>query len=343
MQHQTLTHNAGTIRGTSLALFATVVVGLSSGLALAQTPQPTRSGTPAVATTGIPQRDTLLKFQRPVSIEFTDQRLEDVMKFLQEITQADIDLMWLDDRNASGLDKEAQITLKFEKGSALTLLERILEKASAGQAGPSTATWQLSDSGAMQIGTKDRLNKLKRVQIYPISDLILETPNYTNAPQFDLQQVLQQASQRGGGGGQSPFQDSSSNTIARKTNDEKTNELVTLITSLVEPDQWVESGGDGGSIRQFQGSLIVNAPDYMHRGIDGYPWWPQNQTRVVNSNGRRYVSLGLDTANSSLVGFDTQSITAVTGSGQLVNSNPTPGGGNQAPTTPAKPTTKAPK
>lgn len=321
-------------KSTQMIFVAAMTVGVGAGLALAQAPRVAPSfGAPAVSSSGNPQRDTMLKFMRPISIEFTETRLEDVMKFIQEVTQADIDVMWLDDRNTSGLDKEATISMKADKVSGLSLLERVLEKATTEHAGSSSATWQMSSSGAMQVGTKDRLNKFKRVQLYPIQDLILEIPNHTNAPEFDLQQVLQSASQQGGGGGQSPFKDANDTNTNRKSDEEKTNELVTLITALVEPDQWVESGGDGGSIRAFQGSLIINAPDYMHRGVDGYPWWPQTETRVISSGGRRYVSLGVNTANSTLDGFATQDVTAVAGNGQLINSNPgrNPGGGNTAP------------
>ncbi|MFA6046147.1 MAG: hypothetical protein WC718_14280 [Phycisphaerales bacterium] len=321
-------------KNSRMIFVAALTVGAGAGLALAQAPRVAPAlGTPAVVTSGNPQRDTMLKFMRPISIEFTDTRLEDVMKFIQEVTQADIEVMWLDDRNTSGLDKEITVTMKADKVSGLTLLERVLEKATTEHTGSSAATWQMSPSGTMQVGTKDRLNKFKRVQLYPIKDLILEVPNHTNAPEFDLQQVLQSASQRGGGGGRSPFKDANNNNTNRRSDEDKTNELVTIITSLVEPDQWVEQGGDGGSIRAFQGSLIVNAPDYMHRGVDGYSWWPQSETRVVSSGGRRYVSLGVDTANSTLDGFATQDITAVAGNGTLVNSNPgkNPGGGNTAP------------
>ena len=327
-----------------MMLVAAMTVGAGAGLALAQAPAvPPALGTPVVRSTGNPQRDTVLKFMRPISIEFTDTRLEDVMKFIQDVTQADMEVMWVDDHNTSGLDKEVTITMKADKVSALTLLERVLEKATTEHTGSSAATWQMSTTGAMQVGTKDRLNKFKRVQLYPIRDLILEVPNYTNAPQFDLQQVLQAASQRGGGGGQSPFKDNNNQNINRKSDDDKTNDLISIITSLVEPDQWLDQGGDGGSIRAFQGSLIINAPDYMHRGVDGYPWWPQSETRVTTSGGRRYVSLGLDTANSTLDGFATQDVTAVTGSGQLINSNPNknPGGGKPAPSAPTPP--KPPK
>jgi hypothetical protein len=110
-----------------------------------------------------------------------------------------------------------------------------------------------------------------------------------------------------------------------------------IITQLVEPDQWVDNGGSGGTIRYYNGTLIVNAPDYMHRGIDGYPYWPSNATTSSVANGRRYVSLTTDAGLARVIGFDQHAITAVVG-GRLVSSAPPPGGGgSKAPAPPPAP------
>lgn len=149
------------------------------------TPPP--ASAPVQASTGIPQRDTLLRFMRPISgIEFKEQRLEDVMNFVTTLTNADVEIMWQDDKNAAGLDKDATITLRFAQGSVLALLEKALEKASSDATAGNASTWQLSESGTMQIGPRERLNTFRRLKIYPIRDLLIEYPNFTNAPEFDL-------------------------------------------------------------------------------------------------------------------------------------------------------------
>lgn len=308
---------------------------LASGAAVAQAPA---AGTPPVfRTTGNPKRDTVLRFTRPIAINFAATRLEEVMRFLGEITQADMEVLWVDDKHTAGLDKDLEITLNFERGSALTLLERVLEKAASDTTGRGGSSWQLTDSGTMQIGPKERLNAYKRVQIYPIADLLLEVPSYTNAPEFDLQRVLQQSQGgAGGGGGGSPFRDTQGRVTPRIPLENRVNEVVTLITTLVEPEQWTENGGDGGSIRPYQTNLIINAPDYLHRQIDGYPWWPSADTRVATVKGRRYVSIGTSTSNSSLVGFEQHPVTAVVG-GTLVSSDPNRGPGGQQKPAPAAP------
>ncbi len=278
----------------------------------ATTAAPSAPSAPPTRSSGIPQRDTLQRMMRPVTIQFKEHRLEDVMKFLTDITQADIEVMWQDDFGSSGLEKDTPITLKQDKGTALDLLLKVLDKAQSDTAA-SGNSWQLNDSGTLQVGPKARLNKFKYVKLYSIADLLLEIPDYANAPEFDLQSVLQNQGGRGGGGGsQSPFRDNNTTSTApTKTPAERGREIQEILISLVEPDQWLDNGGDGATVRYFQGNLLVNAPDYIHRQIDGYPYWPAESTRVSTVKGRRYVTLGVDTSTNKLDGFVNQPVTAV--------------------------------
>jgi hypothetical protein len=276
---------------------------------------------PAAATGGVPQRATLLKLMRPVSVDLQDKRLEDIVSFIATSSGADLEPMWADDKNTEGLDKEHLVTVRVQNQTYLQLIERVMETARSDIGGANT--WQMSDTGAIQFGPKERLNKFKRVQIYDINDLVMEVPDYTDVPRIDLQQALQ--SSQGGGGGQSPFREAGNNDQAQRTRDRqlRIDEVVQLIQQIVEPDQWVENGGSGGSVKVFRGALIVNAPDYMQRGIDGYPYWPSAATKATMSQGRRYVTLNGDTGVSRLDGFGQAPVSAVVG-GQVIRSGGPP-------------------
>ncbi len=50
--------------------------------------------------------------------------------------------------------------------------------------------------------------------------------------------------------------------------DAKANELVQLIVETVTPSIWVQNGGKG-TIRFFNGNLIVTAPRSVHEAIGG--------------------------------------------------------------------------
>lgn len=297
------------------------VVGLLAAAGMAQAQGQTGS---TVVSSGIPQRDTLNRMLKPVTGEFKDQRLEDALKYIAELTGADMEPLWIDEQNTTGLDKEKQISFKFNGITALKLLERVLEKAQdeAGSAGGNS--WQLTEGGGLQVGPKARLNKYKRVEIYDINDLLLVVPDYLNAPQFDLQSVLQNNS---GGSGQSPFRDNNQNSqnkgpggIDHKSREDRADELKKLLTDLVEPEQWLDNGGDGGSIRYYQGSFIVHAADYLHRQLNGYPYWPQRATTYGSAGGRRYVSFNGTTSINKLDNLVNRPVTGVAGGGP-------PGGG----------------
>ena len=305
---------------TSRRMLAGVLVGLG-GLAAAGVPGASGAVIRAVGVDLQDQtkRENLAKMMRQVNdVAFQDQRLEDVLTFIGEITTAEIEPLWLDDTNTTGLDKERLITLKApSKVSALKLLEMVLEKAQddASLIGGGNG-WQMTDWGSIECGPKERLASHMRMEIYPIDDMLFEIPDYPEAPEIDLQSVLQ--SSQGGSGGQSPFQDNQDDEQDRRPKEERANDIADLIQQFVEPEQWLSGGGEA-TIRYFQGSLIVRAPDFVHRQIAGYPWWPASQTSAQVVNGRRYVSIGVDTGIATVDDLVNQPVTGVVGGG--------PGGG----------------
>jgi len=318
---------------TTLACLCTLVA--AAGLACSAAAQ-TEASTPARATTGNASRDTLIRLTRPITVDFTDKRLEDVITFIQTSSAAEVEPLWADEKNSDGLDKEKLISVKVDNASFLTLIEKVLEKSRGDTGGENT--WQMSATGAMQIGPKERLNKYRRVEIYDINDLLMEVPDYTDVPRIDLQQALQSSQGGGGGGSQSPFRDTNTNDQNARLKDRQTkaDEVIQLITQIVEPEQWIDNGGSGGSIKLYQGSLIVNAPDYMHRGIDGYKYWPQGSTQASMVQGHRYVTLTSDAALARVLGFAQHPVVGVAG-GKIFRSNDPPGGGGNTANPPVKP------
>ena len=306
--------------GVLLALAA----GLACGLAAPAFAQGGASPASAVAPSETQlKRDNLSKMMRQVpDVDFRDLRLEDVLSFITDITGAEIEPLWIDDRTVDGLDKDALITLKVKRVSALRLLEMVLEKAGDASAVYSGGnSWQMTDWGAIECGPKELLAKHMRLEVYPINDLLWQVPDYDESPTIDLQSVLQSSQ---GGGGQSPFQNDQQQDIDRRPAEERANDVIDILEALVEPESWL-SGGGTASIRYFQGNLLVRAPDYVHRQLGGYPWWPAAQTSASVVNGRRYVSIGVDTGISTVDDLVNQPVTGVVGGGG--SGGPPPGGG----------------
>jgi hypothetical protein len=214
-----------------------------------------------------PRAETLNKLQRRVTVEITDQRLEDVVKFIADFSGANIDAIW-NDAGAEGLDKERRVSISVKDVACLTMLELLLARTGDEFSGNS---WQMAESGEIQIGPRSQLNKAATLKIYDVQDLLFEVPSFTNVPQLDLEQVLSQSSGGGGGGGN--VIQGADPEVQSLTERELSDKLVNIITNNIERDQWTRNGGDGASIDVHAGTLLVRAPDYIHRQLVGYSYW----------------------------------------------------------------------
>lgn len=212
---------------------------------------------------------TAQKLRKPISIELNDARLEDIITFIEDFSGAQIEPFWSDD-GAAGLKKDQRLSVSVRDGRVITLIERVLAKA---ETEFSPATWQFAPSGgAIEVGPRSSLNKQAYLRIYDIQDLLYQIPDFVESPQLDLDQLLNQGGRGGGGGGGSPFGNISDENIQTIPEPELAQRIIDLITANVEPEQWIDNGGDGGSIQYTAGHLLIRAPDYMHRQIIGYPF-----------------------------------------------------------------------
>ena len=299
-----------------LAAALVLAAGAAPAAAQATRPEPGRR----VARASVPpQRVTLQRMMKRVTVNFEDASLRDAVAFIVQVTGAEIEPVW-DDGSGNGLDPEQLVAVHADDMTALDILERLLHQASDGFGFGGGATWQMTEWGAMKIGPKEILNQDRYVRIYPISDLIYEIPDFTDAPKLDLNSVLQSSQ---GGGGQSPFQQNNDTDRERLTPEERAQPIVDMLVNLVEPEQWEDNGGSGASVRYWQGALLVNAPDYIHRGIDGYPYWPAEYTVARTVDSRRYVTMSIDTGISTVDGFAQDPVTAVV-PGQSGGGDPPP-------------------
>jgi uncharacterized membrane protein YgcG len=265
-----------------------------------------------------------------VSVQFNETPLRDVMKYLETVLGINLAPRYSDDRNANGagMDPEAPITLNVENMPAINVIEMVLSQLDSGDT-EASGTWQLRD-GFVEIGTKDRLSvaSAREIRYYPIRDLLFEPPMFENAPELDLESALNQAQNQGGagggggggfggggggggfggggggGGGGGAIFGEPGDDPDRLSEAEKAQVIMDLITETVEPDAWDTAGGDIATIRYYQGTLIIRAPDYIQRQIGGYPF----ATRPVNVSasktpGQRYVTFTVPVSNVEIAGI----------------------------------------
>lgn len=201
-----------------------------------------------------------------IPVDFSDNNLEDVLTFIANVGNVEMDVDWqsLED---IGVARETTVSLRLTNVPLETVLNRVLEKSSE----PTLpAGWAVTD-GVLTVASDEVLRRNTVLEIYDIRDLLIEIPDYDNAPEFDLNTVFQIGGQQGGGGGgggQSPFQDRGTE-IERRDRQEMVDELRDLIQENVDRDGWVDFGGDTGTITELNGNLIIVNTPKNHRAITG--------------------------------------------------------------------------
>ncbi len=205
---------------------------------------------------------TLADTRLPVN--FQDAALDDVLTFLSQFGNLEMDVDWASLQQI-GVDPESLVSLKLTNVPLETVFNRVLEKVSD----PSVpAGWAVTD-GVLTIASDEVLRRNTVLEIYDIRDLLIEVPDYDNAPDFDLNTIFQQGGQQGGGGGgQSPFQGGQAD-IERQDREELIEELIDIIQSNVDPDGWEDLGGETGTIRELNGNFIITNTPKNHRAITG--------------------------------------------------------------------------
>jgi hypothetical protein len=239
--------------------------------------------------------NTLRMMSKPITLEAEELPLEDILNYISTVTEAELEPIWIDDSfDALGMDPGTLISIRVDNAPALSVLERVLKRAERIEGIGSEYTWQLSDIGTIECGPKTALNEHQRIELYDIADLILVIPDFDNAPDFNLQSAL--SSGGSGGGGSGPFGGGGGQDVDIEPQGERAQKIIDLIESTVEPDQWANAGGDGASLTVYRTSLIINAPDYIHRKIGGYDFWPSRLHRVRTSGSQRWIEVKPDPA-----------------------------------------------
>lgn len=203
--------------------------------------------------------DTLRTTSLP--IELNNNAFEDVVSFISNTARVDIDVDW-DSLADIGVDPDTPVTLRLRNATLETVLDRVVARVSDRTL---PAGWAVQD-GIITIASDEVLRRNTVLEIYDIRDLLFVIPRFDDAPEFDLSSALQ--SSQGGGGGSSPFQ-SGGNQQDDLPFEDRVNEIVNLIQTTVDPNGWVDSGGDTSSISQLNGNFVITTTPRNHRAIIG--------------------------------------------------------------------------
>ena len=202
------------------------------------------------------------------TIAFDNTALVDAIDYLRDITGLNINVNWRA-LEEIGVSKTDPVTLKLKNVTLRQVMKLMLENVS-----PGNLTYYV-DGNVLHVTTKELARKNMVTRVYHIEDLITDLPQFTQAPDFNLQSTSTNGGSggsgggSGGGGGQGIFGGNGQNSQQQevvKTREERAQELIDLITSTIERDVWEVNGG-AATIRYFNGTLIITAPREVQEQI----------------------------------------------------------------------------
>jgi hypothetical protein len=198
---------------------------------------------------------TLLKTRLPVA-DLTNVPLGDALDFLRDVASVNIVVDWKTLQSVN-ITKDAQINLKLHDVTAGKVLSLILE-----QAGPGDLLTYVIDDNVIEITTRAAADAKLITVIYYVMDLLQPNDQFN----YQITNINGGGAQVGNGSGTSSLQ--INNTSQGKTVEQKAQELIKLIETIIRPEIWRDNGGTA-SMEYWNGNLIVTAPRSVQEAIGG--------------------------------------------------------------------------
>ena len=220
---------------------------------------------PAASTVASRARRSVLDQVIP-DVKFTNVALKDALEFLRDVTGANIHVNWKA-IEAAGVSQDTNVNMRLRDVQFRKALGLLLNEAGSG-----TALTYYFDQNVLEVTTRELADKDMFTRVYSVEDLVLDVPDFVDAPDLSLVATSTGGSGGGGGGGGGGIFGNNNSTSTtddkHKTKIERGEDLVTLVRETVYPDVWRENGGSA-SIRYFNGKLIVTAPRSVQEAIGG--------------------------------------------------------------------------
>jgi len=215
-------------------------------------------------------RRVTLKLKDSVPVDFDNNKLVNIIEYLRNTTGVNFFVNWAVLQSV-GIGKDMPITLQLTNVPVRQALRLVLQQAS-GTNEQDPIAYSIIE-GVVTISTERDLAKATDIRPYDIRDLLVQVPNFTDAPEFDINSALSNtnsggsnSSEGGGGGGGGPFATSES-TTEELTRAELIEQVIGLIQNTVGKQEDWEIQGGKGSIRELNGNLIVKTTPKNHRDI----------------------------------------------------------------------------
>ena len=251
---------------------------------------------------------------KPISVDFADDPFDQVIAQLTETHRLPIIVNW-NDLEAAGIARDTPIDLYLPVEISLKrALTEIVEQA--GSRGNEVG-FEVFD-GIIKIATQATLDEDTYTAVYDINDLLMEIPNFKDAPFTDLEKSIEQSLAQRLNRGTTPWatcDDADDEAPLDPQRASRLQTIIDLIQETVAHDSWRERGGTVGVIKEINGQLVITQNSAAQRQIDSLLGKLREQRAIQIAVEARFLTvsshyleeLGIDidiVLNSGNAGFD---------------------------------------
>jgi type II secretory pathway component GspD/PulD (secretin)/tetratricopeptide (TPR) repeat protein len=216
---------------------------------------------------GYTPSDSLLfgALQRSIQPAFDRVPFGEVMERLADAHQLNILVNW-NDLQRAGIERSVPIDLRLP--NEITLKKAITEVLDQAGGGAVELGYDVAD-GVITIATQKLIDQNTYPVVYDVNDLLMEIPNFTDAPVTDLDKLnarnrslltsVDRPFMYGDDDDDEPEYDPDRENRVRK--------IIDLIQETVAPESWRDFGGSVGTIKEINGQLVVTQNSATQRQI----------------------------------------------------------------------------
>ena len=208
-------------------------------------------------------------FNRVVAeVDFRATPFDEAIDFIRQRTSANLVVRWRE-LESVGVETKTPITLRVANLPLRRVLELVCEEAGGGN----VVIEARGHGGAIVISSDEDAARFIETRLYDVQDLVRAHYDFRRRlgwePPADDRLTGGTAGGSGGGsgagsGGGSLFGMSPS---AAEPYEQAIETLTRMITEYVAPESWRDNGGTLGSVRDFNGRLMITATPDMHDDI----------------------------------------------------------------------------
>ncbi len=194
---------------------------------------------------------------------FNGDSLETALNFVRDATGVNMVVLWGAIETA-GVRRDRAITQPLKRVSAAQLLKIVLENVSSDLEGESRLDYAI-ENGIVKVATRKELKNNTVENVYDIHDLLVQIPQFTDAPDFSLTSALSAGGGAGGGGGgASIFGDTAAAPDAIDEN-KMVEDLITRVKEHVGTrSEWDDNLS---VISSYRSQLMVKTTPENHRAL----------------------------------------------------------------------------